>query len=156
MPDWSPSSSREDKQRASAGSRWRALTARDKRRLLALLLLLPLVHGALACFRLARVRGWLERQSAARIQRPCTAESVADAQRLAELAGIAGRRGAVQASCLRQALVVWWWLRRQGLAPQLRLGTRGTGTEFAAHAWVELEGVALGQGELAHRPFVRY
>lgn len=137
--------------RPSPFARWRALTVRDKRRLFVLMGLLPLVHGALACFRLRRVRAWLERTSAGRAAIACTPERLADAQQLAELAAIAGRRGAVAASCLRQALVVWWWLRRQGLSPQLRLGTLGGGEQFTAHAWVELEGVALAQRELAHR-----
>lgn len=116
------------------------------------MLLLPCVHLALATTRLQRVREWLERHSSRRIGVACTPERLADAQRLAELAAIAGRRGAVEASCLRQALIVWWWLRRRGLSPRLQIGTLGNGTEFAAHAWVELEGVALAQRDLRHRP----
>ncbi len=150
MPDSSPS--RDPAVAPSAWARWRALNVRDKRRLLVLMLVLPLVHAALAVFPLRRVRGWLDRASAGRTAQTCTPARLADAHRLAELAAIAGRRGAVAASCLRQALVVWCWLRRQGLNPQLRIGTMGSGAQFAAHAWVELEGVALAQGDLLHRP----
>jgi hypothetical protein len=152
MPDSSPSSDQVEPVRRSAIASWRALGSRDKRRLLLLMALLPLVHAALAMFRVQRVRGWLERNSAGRTPVDCTPERLADAQRLAELAAIAGRRGAVEASCLRQALVVWWWLRRRGLSPQLRLGTLGSGAGFAAHAWVELDSVALAQRDLRHRP----
>lgn len=128
------------------------MPARDKCLLITLMALLPCVHGALAVFRIRRVRHWLERTSSRRAVVPCTPERLADAQRLAELAAIAGRRRVVGASCLRQALLVWWWLRRRGLAPELRIGTLGTGVDFAAHAWVELDGVPLAQADLRHRP----
>ena len=134
-------------------ARWHALNWRDKRRLFALMLALPAVHLALALFRYESVRGWLERASVNRQQIVCTPSVLADAQRLAELAAIAGRRGAIAASCLRQSLVVWWWLRRRGLSPQLLIGTLGSGAAFAAHAWVELDGMALAQADLQHRPF---
>ena len=163
MPDLSPSSERPSPERPSLEprsavprsgfARWRALCWRDKRRLLVLMLLLPPVHLALALFRFQRVRGWLERNSIRHSSADCTPAALADAQRLAELASIAGRRGAVAASCLRQSLVVWWWLRRRSLSPQLRIGTLGSGATFAAHAWVELDGVALAQPDLQHRPF---
>lgn len=151
MPGSSPSAEPDRSLPPSAWARWRQLPARDKRNLLLLMLLLPCVHAALAMFSLRRIRAWLERHSAGRAAVACTPERLAAAQRLAELAAIAGRRGAVAASCLRQALIVWWWLRRRGLSPQLRIGTLGSGAEFAAHAWVELDGVALAQRDLRHR-----
>ena len=153
MPGSSPSSEGSSTPPRSPIARWRELSWRDKRRLCVLMTLLPLVHLALAVFRLQRVRGWLERSSTGRRPVQCTPDLLAEAQRLAELASIAGRRGAVAASCLRQSLIVWWWLRRRGLAPQLRIGTLGSGETFAAHAWVELDGVALAQRDLLHRPF---
>jgi hypothetical protein len=132
---------------------WRALPWRDKRRLFALVLLLPMTHLALAVFRFQRVRGWLERTSTIRTPAACTPGAIADGVRLAELAAIAGRRGAIAASCLRQSLIVWWWLRRRGLPAQLRIGTIGSAESFAAHAWVELDGIALAQKDLPYRSF---
>lgn len=152
MPDSSPSAEPDRPLPPSAWARWWALPTRDKVNLFILMLLLPCVHAALALLAVHRVRGWLERHSAGRATVACSPERLAAAQRLAELAAIAGRRGAVAASCLRQALIVWWWLRRRGLSPQLRIGTLGSGAEFAAHAWVELDGIALAQRDLHHRP----
>lgn len=117
------------------------------------MVLLPLAHLALAVFPFVRVRDFFERHSANRPPVECTPAAIADATRLAELASIAGRRGAVEASCLRQALIVWWWLRRRGLPAQLRIGVAGGAAEFAAHAWVELGGIALAQKDLPHLPF---
>ena len=59
----------------------------------------------------------------------------------------------IAATCLRQALLVHWLLRRRGFSPELKLGVRKQADAFDAHAWVELQGVALGQGELTHVPF---
>ena len=82
-----------------------------------------------------------------------SSQAMADAQRLAELAAIAGRRGPLNTTCLRQALAVQWWLRRRGLDPQLRLGARKVGDSLDAHAWVELDGTPLAQDELLHTAF---
>lgn len=46
-------------------------------------------------------------------------------------------------NCLSRSIVLWWRLRRRGLAPDLRLGVSLAGGEFAAHAWVEHEGRVL-------------
>ena len=74
-----------------------------------------------------------------------SADTLAYAQTLVELAAIAGRHGLVRATCLRQALVVTTLLRRRGLDAQLQLGVQQAGEQFGAHAWVELAGAALGQ-----------
>lgn len=73
------------------------------------------------------------------------------AERLALLANIAGRRGPVRTTCLRQALAVHWMLRRRGLQPQLLLGVgRLEGAAPDMHAWVELQGTPLAQENLRH------
>lgn len=45
----------------------------------------------------------------------------------------------IRASCLRQSLLVWWFLRRRGLGAKLRIGVNNR-EEFLANGWVELEG----------------
>jgi len=61
------------------------------------------------------------------------------AQRIRKLAWIAGRHLPTDASCLRQSLLIWGFLRRHGLAAELRIGI-GNRQEFLAHARVELKG----------------
>jgi hypothetical protein len=76
------------------------------------------------------------------------------------LAQIAGRRGPVRATCLRQALVLHGWLRRRGLNPEIVIGVRRDGVAaLDAHAWVELEGesidaagISAGEGNAPARP----
>jgi hypothetical protein len=74
------------------------------------------------------------------------------AQRLTQLAAIVGRRGAITATCLRQSLLVYGILRRHGLGPELKLGVRKIDGTLDAHAWVQLEQTALGQGDAEHTP----
>lgn len=84
-----------------------------------------------------------------------TVRDIAYAKRIAELAAIAGANGPVEATCLRQSLLVYGWLRRKGLQPVLQLGVADArGATFTAHAWVELEGERLRPGDAGHRAFV--
>src|SRR5579859_3220825 len=48
-----------------------------------------------------------------------------------------------RARCLEQSLVLYYVLRRRGVPAELRLGVRPLG--FVAHAWVELDGRAVGE-----------
>ena len=72
------------------------------------------------------------------------------AQRTAELIAIAGRHGLINATCLRQSVLLEYWLQRQQLAAEIKIGVRKAGDLFDAHAWVELNGVALAQDDLQH------
>lgn len=71
------------------------------------------------------------------------------AQRCAELAAIASRNNLYRANCLHQALPLCWVLRRKGLPARLRIGVAPRVRPFHAHAWVELNGIALGQKTLS-------
>lgn len=121
--------------------------------LFALLALLPLVSVLLACAGYVRSRRWLEAVSRSHVRRAPSEVELVQAQRVAELAGLAGRWGAVPATCLRQSLLVYALLRRRGFDPLLRIGVRKPGDVVEAHAWVELAGQPLGVGDLGHRAF---
>jgi Transglutaminase-like superfamily len=55
-------------------------------------------------------------------------------------------------TCLRQALAARRMLRRRGIASSLHLGVR-SGAEWAAHAWVTVEGTPV-VGRPGHERFV--
>ncbi len=114
---------------------------------------LPAIAACLRLFGYVRTRRWLERRSIARHPRAATPDDFDSARALARLAAIAGRHGPIHVTCLRQSLLVYWLLRRRGLAPELRIGVRKQDAAVDAHAWVELEGHALGPGEITHLPF---
>lgn len=125
-------------------------------RLAMLAMLLPAVDVHLRHRGLKATR---ERLAQLRRQRPARMPTDKDqraAQRLAELAAIAGKRGLYANTCLRQALIVHWWLRRRGLPAQLVIGAQPGQGELDAHAWVELAGVALAQHRQLPPELVRF
>lgn len=75
------------------------------------------------------------------------------AQRYATLAAIAARHGFYQANCLHQSLPLCWLLQRKGLPTQIKIGVKPQTQPFQAHAWVELDGVSLGQTVAEYQAF---
>jgi hypothetical protein len=132
---------------------WRELSVADRRKLLGLACGLPLVEFSLCCFGAQRTSSGVSRVFAPRAPRHATCDELRDADRLTQLAEIAGRRGIVTARCLSQALLVRALLRRRGLETVLRVGVLKDDQRFDAHAWLELEGRALAQPSLQHVPF---
>jgi hypothetical protein len=137
----------------SSLARWRALSSRQKRQLVLLTLALPATGALIRVLGFKRTANVCDRIAGRRPVRKPTADEINAAEDLATLAGIAGRRGPVSASCLRQALVVRAWLRRRGLDAQLKIGVKKNGDAMDAHAWVELAGIPLAQPHLTHTPF---
>lgn len=134
-------------------ARWRGLTSQQKVQFFLLVFALPATGLLIRTFGFQRASNICGRVGGQAPLRPVSPLDIADAQSLARLAAIAGRRGPVSASCLRQSLVVRAWLRRRGLDAQLKIGVKKNGAALDAHAWVELGGVALAQPELSHAPF---
>jgi hypothetical protein len=132
---------------------WLALSGSQRASLVAMMIALPSIAVALRLFDYQSTRQWLERHSLRAGSRSAGAGDFAAAQDLANLASIAGRHGAIKATCLRQSLLVYWLLRRRGLNPDIKLGVRKHDGIFDAHAWVELDGVALAQSDPVHQPF---
>jgi hypothetical protein len=59
-------------------------------------------------------------------------------------------------TCLEQSLVLWWLLRRRGVAAGLRIGARKDSDRFEAHAWVEYDSQVLNDASAEHRHFVPF
>ena len=59
-------------------------------------------------------------------------------------------------TCLERSLALWWLLSRQGIASQLRIGVRTAEQKFSAHAWVEFDGMALGEPEAPHAHYAAF
>lgn len=132
---------------------FRALPGSERRLLILLMVLQPAISVALRLRGYRRTQHWLERRSQHLTPHAASARELAAAERVATLAGIAGRRGPVAASCLRQSLAVLWVLRRRGLQPDIKFGVDRIGASPDMHAWVELEGVPLAQPRMRHAAF---
>jgi hypothetical protein len=59
-------------------------------------------------------------------------------------------------TCLEESLVLWYFLRKQGISAQLRIGVRKSDGQFEAHAWVEHEGLAFNQPDQMHRHYAAF
>lgn len=121
------------------------LSGPERRLVVQAFLLLPLVALGI---RLLPVRRW---HSVLTCLAPTAQEPagtpietvVQQARATARLIRVAAGHGLCRAQCLEQSLALWWLLRRQGLATDLRIGVRKEAGRFEAHAWVEHQGVVL-------------
>jgi len=122
-------------------TKFRALSRDHRADFLSALALLPLVGAALRLFEFRTCQFALERLSK---RRQPARESWRDAMNLAEIVRAAVRNGVTRPNCLRQALVLWYLLRRRGIAVDLKIGVRKTSSgALEAHAWVESGGRAV-------------
>lgn len=120
-------------------SRFLALSASERRTVLAAAAGLPLLRAGLAVFGLERMQRWLHREAP-----PGTgALTLDDAQRLGALVNAAARRVLGRHHCLTRSLYLWWLLRRRGVHAKLRIGVRLEDGALEAHAWVEYDGIPI-------------
>jgi hypothetical protein len=56
-----------------------------------------------------------------------------------------GHRRVVGRSCLRRAIVLWTLVERSGQHGDLRIGATNTSGQLEAHAWVEVDGIPIGE-----------
>jgi hypothetical protein len=114
---------------------WCGLSTREQVRLLGLVIVLPIVAIRLSLF-------GMPGQTRSRVVQ--TSGHDITPERLAELVRIAGTRGPIRCACLPQAVVLARMLRARGLPADIRIGVARNAEGLKAHAWVELEGRALG------------
>jgi hypothetical protein len=79
-----------------------------------------------------------------------TAAKISRAVRSAELHGLG------TPNCLERSIALWWMLRRAGIAGELHIGGRKSGSRFEAHAWVELAGEVLNDSADVHIHYARF
>ncbi len=128
--------------------KWLALTGPEKFQLMQFVFWLPWISFSLKFFGYLRTRNFLSRGIAqSKLHQADTAE-LARAERIAELLAIAGRHGFISATCLRQSVLLEYWLKRQGFNAEIKIGVRKEANLFDAHAWVELNGIPLAQDSL--------
>lgn len=136
--------------------RWRALNWGERGQLLLAAAALPCIDLLLRCFGYRRLLAGIERITPQADSRQTGQADLHSGEQWARQAAMAGAHLPLfNVSCLRQALLVHWQLRLRGVSPQLKIGLRPqSGQRPDAHAWVELDGVALGQDQLSHHAFM--
>jgi hypothetical protein len=79
-------------------------------------------------------------------------KACATIQRMAAVAA----QGRHHANCLERSLVLWWLLRRLGIASDLRIGLHRDADRLEAHAWVEHGGLALNEADDVQARFAAF
>jgi len=72
---------------------------------------------------------------------------------IARMVRIAAAHGPYRAKCLEQSLVLRWLLQRQGIDARIVFGARKEDQQMQAHAWVEVNGVALNEDNGVYQDF---
>jgi Transglutaminase-like superfamily len=92
--------------------------------------------------------------SRAEIKSPTT--PAVSANRIAQLQEAAALALFLPTNCLERSLALWSLLNRRGFPAELKLGARKQSEKFEAHAWVELNGVALNNPLEEQRDFAPF
>jgi hypothetical protein len=117
---------------------------------------LPTIGAMLWLLGFARSRALLDRVASAQSGASPDIDQLARARDMARWVRIAGERGLYRATCLPQSLLLWHWLRQEGIDTDLRMGVRRTGAIIEAHAWLEHDGVAINDDEGVHQRFAAF
>lgn len=146
--------------------RFNALESEARGLLVRAAVLLPVISLCLRIRGFRFAQGVLHKLSPA-TEKPAQSGSLASAQSAdsaiaakvlltARMVRAAARYSLVRATCLEQSLTLWFLLRRQGMAAELRIGARKVAGKFEAHAWVECDGEALDQAKDVHRHYAAF
>jgi hypothetical protein len=119
-------------------------------------LALPLVALGLRCWGFRRLQARLTQGAARALHSSALKSDLDQARATARLVQAAARYVLFRPSCLPQSLVLWWLLRRQGLAGELRIGVNPLEGRLEAHAWVEFQGHILNDCEDVHLRFAPF
>lgn len=135
---------------------WRQLQGWERRVLLALTWRMPVIWLLLRLAGSGRVVTAVNRAHARAMNIPAGVTPMQFAERCESLARIATRYGLYRATCLPKSIALGQLLNRRGLRAWLRIGVLPLETTLQAHAWVEFNGVALGEsnkGVSSYHPF---
>jgi Transglutaminase-like superfamily len=109
----------------------------------------------LRAFGFSRWQRMLERRIS-RVPAKTPAAPAVSAHRIAQLQEAAALDLFLSTSCLERSLALWSLLQRRGFPAELKFGARKQSGKFEAHAWVELNGVALNNPADEQRNFAPF
>jgi len=138
--------------------RFRRRPSEDRILILRTALILPLTEIGLRLFGFHRWKELIERFSpSAQLSQSLPEDLQREkAQRTVLAVRSVELHGPTNPNCLERSMTLWWLLRRDGVDAELHIGARKEGEKFEAHAWVELHGQVLNDGEEVHQHYARF
>lgn len=128
------------------------LTWHERWLLLQIFLLLPLVAAGLHLMNFKRLYSMLLRFPSA-ICNFSEDAAFKQAYSISRLVLAAACRMPFTVTCLVRSTLLWWLLRWQGIASEIRIGVNQGEGEFHAHAWVEINGVVINDQADIHQQY---
>lgn len=122
------------------------LSRQDRNRLCQATVFLPIIHWGLILLGYARLRAGLEKLIPRKHEHYFLSEleMLQSARDIARVISIAAQHGIYRATCLRRSLLLWGFLRREGIDGDICFGVRRVNDRLEAHAWVEVWGSVIG------------
>ena len=112
----------------------RSMPCRERKLLLQVVLVVPLIGIALRLVGFKRASSWLRRFARTNATVP---NPEAEVERHRRILILLHRRVPFVGGCLARALAIWFLLRRKGIATHLRFGMRRPTGTLEVHSWVE-------------------
>jgi hypothetical protein len=136
----------------------RALSLHEWWLMITAMVLLPLVALSLWVVGFKRIKAIMSRFIAADVNLVAADKSEMEmARTISRMVAIAARHGLYRANCLKQSIVIWWLLMRQGIYSEICIGIdKDPGNKFKAHAWVECGGINLSESEGVQQKFAAF
>ena len=135
-----------------AWSEFCRLTWQERWLLLQAFVFLPLTAAALHLMNFQRVRLILLRFTSVPVD-VCGDAALQQARTTTRLVQAAACRIPFKITCLVRSTTLWWFLRRQGIASEIRIGVNQHDKEFHAHAWVEINGIVINDKADIHQQY---
>jgi hypothetical protein len=132
--------------------KFKRLSRKERGLFLQAVLLLPAIHFALLLLGYSRLLGVMEKLVPVKPieTAPSDAQVLQRAQEISRIVSIAAQYGVYRATCLRKSLLVWGFLRREGMQGRVCFGVRMCARKLEAHAWVEYKGMVVNDSLKVH------
>ena len=134
--------------------RFLGLPPPERRRLLQAFAALARVSLGLRLLGYARCQRWLGRPRSRPLPPP-PPEALDRARGYARAVAVAAGNVPFRARCLERSLALCWLLRRRHIPAELRIGVRKA-PDLEAHAWVELGGRPVNDGDDVRRRYAAF
>jgi len=116
------------------------LSSSERRLLLRIGVVVPLIEVCLRTFGFKRVVRWLRRFA---VTKELVGNPAADIERHRRLLFLFHQQAPFAGRCLAGALALWCLLQRLGIETELRFGVRKQEGQLLAHAWIEYGALPL-------------